>query len=171
MWRENADFNFTGHGFTDGALKGGGPGMARRAGWAAILADEEGQIVAGIYGPCAETFPSSQRAELTAVIRMLELALPPLVIWVDNQGVVDCWHNGEEWCCASSRPTADLWRVCWRLIVDIGAECLSVKKCKGHATIADVEAGRATKFTMVGNDNADHYAVQGALIAEHQAPL
>ena len=100
----SSDFTFTGHGFTDGALKGGATRTARRAGWAAILADGEGRIIAGIYGPCVESFPSSLRAELIAVIRMLELALPPLVIWVDNQGVVDGWHKGKEWCCAPLGP-------------------------------------------------------------------
>ena len=106
-------FTFTGIGFTDGALRGRAPRNARRAGWAAVLVDENGAVLHGIYGPCPDTFPDSARAELWAVLKMLEMALPPLQIWTDNQGVVDGWLRGPEWCCASSRPAADLWRRIW----------------------------------------------------------
>ena len=83
------DFTFTGLGFTDGALVGGAAPTARRAGWAAVLVDESGKVIAGLYGPCPDAFPTSLRAELQAVVQMLRLALPPLTIWVDNKAVVD----------------------------------------------------------------------------------
>ena len=164
------DFTFTGHGFTDGAMRGGGPPTAKRAGWAAVLVNEAGLVIAGIYGPCPDAFPTSLRAELQAVIQMLKLALPPLTIWVDNKGVVDGWVKGKTWCCSSSRPAADLWAQFWHLVDDIGTEHLRIEKCKGHATAGDVAAGRASEFTRVANDNADHFAGRGVDCAEHQSP-
>ena len=143
---------------------------ARRAGWACILADEDGDVIAGLYGPCPDAFPSSLRAELWAVIHILTLAVPPLTVWVDNKTVVDGWGKGPEWCCDSSRPAADLWQEFWRRIRDIDSEELYFKKCKGHATAGDVQAGRSTDFLRTGNDNADHFAGHGVDVATHQVP-
>jgi hypothetical protein len=164
------DFTFTGVGFTDGALRGGAPQPARRAGWAAVLVDSDGQVIHGIYGPCPDAFPTSLRAELWAVLEMLRMALPPLRIWVDNKGVVDGWHRGRTWCCSSSRPAADLWKQVWDKLDDIGVDGIEVRKCKGHATEADVHAGRSTEFLRRGNDHADHFAGRGVDIAEHMSP-
>ena len=135
-----------------------------------MLVDEAGLVIAGIYGPCPDAFPTALRAELQAVIQILRMALPPLTIWVDNQGVVDGWAKGKVWCCSSARPAADLWVQFWRLVEDIGTEELRIEKCKGHATAGDVAAGRATEFTRAANDNADHYAGQAADCAEWQSP-
>ena len=123
-----------------------------------------------MYGPCPDVNPSSLRAELWAVIQILTLAVPPLTVWVDNKTVVDGWAKGPEWCCRSARPAADLWREFWRRIDDIGAEGLHFKKCKGHASEGDVQAGRSTPFLRRGNDNADHFAGRGVDIALHQVP-
>ena len=87
---------------------------------------------------------------------MLELALPPLTIWIDNAGVVDGWSKGKVWCTAAARPAADLWREVWRLLDDIGPGIV-IRKCKGHATDADVAAGRASESTKTGNEHADYY--------------
>ena len=83
-----AAFAFTGECFTDGALRGGSPSGARRAGWAAVLVDSSGDIVHGLYGSCPDCFPTSLGAELRGVLKLLELAQLPVKIWVDNQGVV-----------------------------------------------------------------------------------
>ena len=71
--------------------------------------------------------------------------------------------------CSSSRLAADLWRRFWWLIEDIG-EGIVVQKCKGHATEADIQRGRASSFAKKGNDNADHFAGRGCEIAESLSP-
>ena len=52
---------------------------------------------------------------------------------------------------------------------DIG-EGVLLRKCKGHATAADIESGRATQATKQGNDNADHFAGRGREVAECLCP-
>ena len=169
MRRRPPECSFTGHAFTDGALRGRAPQAARRGGWACVLVDAEGKIIFGLYGPCPGDFPTALRAELRAVVVLLKHALPPLTTHVDCQTVVDGWTKGREWCEASCRPDADLWRELWRLLEDVGPGVVMMK-CKGHATEADVSSGRATNFEKVANDNADHYAGAGATIAEQQRP-
>jgi len=164
-----ADFTFTGEAFTDRAMTGRAPRAARRAGWACVLVNSEAEVIAGFYGPCPDPFPTSLRAELMAVIQLFRMALPPVTIWVDNKGVVDGWTHGRAWCCASARPAADLWKQFWDKIDDIGAEGISIKKCKGHATVAGVEAGRSTNFPKIGNEHADHFAGRGVQAAEGQS--
>ena len=73
-----------------------------------------------IYGPCDDAFPSSLRAELWAILHTLRMAIPPLTIWTDSEGVVERWSKGETWCCAACRLAADLWRDIWRLLGDMG---------------------------------------------------
>ena len=163
------DFTFTGVGFTDGAVRGGPHSRSRRAGWSAVLVSSGGEVVHGFYGSCPDAFPTSLRAELWGLIKILELALPPLTVYVDNAGVVGGVRKGQEWCTAAARPAADLWRKVWSKLGDIGGGIV-VLKCKGHATAADIMAGRATALTKAGNDHADFFAGQGAIIAEHDAP-
>ena len=108
-----SDFTFTGVAFTDGAMKGRAPKAARRAGWACVLVDDSGLVIGGLYGSRPDHYPTAFRAELRAVIELLMLAVPPLHIWTDNQAVVDGWHRGKAWCCASTRSAADLWMRFW----------------------------------------------------------
>ena len=167
--RVPADFTFTRVGFTDGAMRGRAPKRARRAGWSAVLVDENAKVIAGLYGTCSDYIPSAYRAELHGLLNMLRLAMPPLTIWVDNQNVVTGWLRGREWCCASSRAAADLWRMIWDLLDDIGGG-IEILKVKGHATEADISTGRITKFLQEGNGHADHNAGQGAVISEEDLP-
>ena len=99
-----------------------------------------------IYGPCDDAFPSSLRAELWAILHTLRMAIPPLTIWTDSEGVAERWSKGETWCCAACRLAADLWRDIWRLLGDMGPGDVHVVKVKGHATDADVSAGRSTPW-------------------------
>ena len=135
-----------------------------------MLVDAEARVVAGLYGPCPDPFPSSLRAELRAVIQLLPLASPPLVIWVVNKAVVDGWARGPAWCCSAARPTADLWRIFWQAVGGVGADGHEIRKCKGHATEADFQAGRSTPFLRKGNEHADLFAGLGVDIAEAEVP-
>ena len=164
------DFTFTGNVFTDGALRGGGPARARRGGWAAILVIEAGEVTSGLYGTCPEHFPSSQRTELWAILQCLRLAVGPVHIWTDCAGAVEGWLKGKEWATAACRPAADLWRLIWAIIDDLGPELVKFHKVKGHSTQADVEAGRCTQWERICNDHADHFAKRGSSIAEEMAP-
>ena len=159
-------FHFHGDVFSDGSVRHGCRKGNERAGWAAVIIDDAGMVVAGIYGTCPDFFPTSLRAELWAVLQVLRHALPPITIWVDNDGVVGGYARGKEWCCDSDRPAADLWRKLWWKVDVLGGEGIRIKKVKGHATDADIEAGVSTAWHRSGNDHADHFAKRGSHLAE-----
>ena len=110
------------------------------------------------------------RAELWGVLRLLEVAMLPVKIWVDNKGVVDGWYRRRSWCTSAARPAADFWRKVWDRIDDLGTDGLAMAKCKMHATEGDVHAGCSTPFLRQVNNQAYFYAGYGAAVAEHFSP-
>ena len=161
------DFQLTGDVFIDGSVLGGCRKGHERAGWAAVKVDGTGLVTGGIYGTCPDHFPTSLRAELWGVLQALRHAHLPIRLFVDNAGVVNGYARGRGWCCDSSRSACDLWRLIWSKVGDLGGEGVTILKVKGHATDADVEAGRSTVWHKNGNDHADHFAGRGSSLAEH----
>ena len=164
------DFTFSGDVFADGALSGGGPKDAWRAGWAAVIVSPCGLTYAGRYGTCPDAWPSSQRAQLRALLEVLRRAAPPLRIWTDCAGILSGLKRGKKWCCCSSRAAADIWQAIWHILDDLGLDQVTVVKEKGHATEADVQSGRIAAWEKTGNEHADHFARYGSALAEHCVP-
>ena len=160
------DFCFTGDVFSDGSVLHGFRKGNERAGWAAVMINGEGKVISGIYGTCPDYFPTSLRAELWGVLQTLRHGCPPITIWVDNAGVVEGFAKGESWCCSSSRAAADLWRLVWWKVRDLGTDDIQVVKVKGHATQVDVDEGNVTAWQREGNGHADHFAGRGSMLAE-----
>ncbi|CAK0855220.1 unnamed protein product, partial [Prorocentrum cordatum] len=165
---EGEDCYLTGDVGTDGSLKGRwkwlGPG-----GWAAVMMDPEGAVVqVAAWGPLPQSLPvhrNIDRAELQAIERALAHALPPLVLHVDRQSVLDGVAAGERWCTASRRPNADLWRQVWARLRDIGLgpNGVQFRKVKAHRSAAvvatlDCEQQRIAQV----NKAADERAGRGA---------
>ena len=109
----------TGDVYTDGSALGL-HWRAVRAGWAAVAVKKEGKIVWRMGGGCGEPHASILRAELTAVLETLKIAVAPICIHVDNATVVRGFDEGPEWCTTSGRDGADIWRDIWACRGDIG---------------------------------------------------
>ncbi len=93
----------TGDVYTDGAVRGRWRRIVR-AGWGlVVLREGELKVSWKMHGTCTEVYPSVFRAELTAVLNVLRVALPPLRIHVDNAEVVKGFQQGEAWCPAPGR--------------------------------------------------------------------
>ena len=91
----------------------------RRAGWSGVSLSSYGPLNFSWYGTCSDRCPSAHRAELRAILRALERAVPPLVVYTDHNKAVDDYGRGEEFCCSSARPAADLWRRIWRRVDEL----------------------------------------------------
>ena len=55
----------------------------------------------------------------------------------------------------------DLWRIFWLLLLQKNPDAVALSKVKGHATAADVAAGKISLADLLGNDRADTMAHQG----------
>ncbi len=160
----------TGDIYTDGAVRGRWRRIMR-AGWG-VVALKEGQLKVTwrMHGTCPDVHPSVLRAELTAVLNVLRIALPPLRIHVDNAEVVSGFRLGEEWCVAPGRDGADLWREVWARMDDMDGQ-VEVIKVKAHTEEGEVEEGIITARDRYGNLHADAEAKRGAKLAETLSPV
>ncbi len=160
----------TGDVYTDGALRGRWRRIMR-AGWGVVvLKHGELKIAWRMHGTCPDLYPSVLRAELTAVLNVLRVAMPPLRIYVDNAEVVSGFQRGEEWCLAPERDGGDLWREVWERMGEIEGE-VEVLKVKAHTAEEEVDEGVITARNRYGNLHADAEARRGARLAESLAPV
>ncbi|CAK0857020.1 unnamed protein product, partial [Prorocentrum cordatum] len=105
------------------------------------------------------------RAELQAIERALAHALPPLVLHVGRQSVIDGVAAGERWCTASRRPNTDLWRQVWARLRDIGLgpNGVQFRKVKIHRSAAVMESLDSEQRRVAqANKAADERTGRGA---------
>ena len=67
---------------TDGSLIDAKPREARRAGFAAATPDKEGYFEQLVYGPFLGLDPTAFKAELDGAVRVAELCMPPVKIYL-----------------------------------------------------------------------------------------
>ncbi len=160
----------TGDVYTDGAMTGRWRRIMR-GGWGVVVLVDDAQRVAWrMHGTCAELYPSILRAELTAVLNVLRIVVPPARIHVDNAEVVRGFAEGPRWCTAVGRDGGDLWREVWERMDDIGGG-VTVVKVKAHTEEGAVEEGIITERDRYGNMQADAEAKRGARLAESLSPI
>ncbi len=84
----------------------------------------------------------------------LRIAVAPIKIHCDNQQVVDGVERGREWCLDARREGADLWRLIWAALDDVG-DGVHVVKVKAHTSWREVAMGLITLRDQRGNAMAD----------------
>ena len=86
----------------------------------------------------------------------------------DHQGILDGIAKGRKWCCAGSRPHADVWQMIWFKLDDFGFdddECMvKVIKVKAHTSRTAQQQMTAELFLVKGNEEADLYAKLGSTL-------
>ncbi len=150
---KDADLLATGRVYTDGSAQGW-YWKAVRAGYAAVCINEKGDILWVMKGVCGEPNASIARAELRAVLETLAVAAPPLTIYSDSAFVVDGFAKGKSWCTRAGGEAADLWRLAWHRMEDIGGG-VEIRKVRAHATWIDVLKGKISRADREGNHAAD----------------
>ncbi len=163
-----ADLLATGRVYTDGAAQGW-YWRAARAGYAAVCVNDEGVTQWVMKGVCGEPNASVARAELRAVLETLAVAAPPLTIYSDSAFVVNGFAKGRSWCTRSGGEAADLWRLAWHRMEDIGGG-VDIKKVKAHTSWTDVLRGRISTADRDGNAAADLAAKEALAEAKRASP-
>ena len=146
--------------WTDGAARHAADSRLRRAGSGIWYGQDD---PANLSLPLPGKVQTNQRAELFAVVKVLERDGRMLEVRTDSQYVVNGatswqrWQNGG-W----QGDNADLWSRLLVVMQQRGADDVKIVKVKGHATREDVRRGRVAEEDKTGNDGADELAVAAA---------
>ena len=118
-------FVFSGDVFTDRSRMGARD-VTAGIGCAAVSYNlHTNQTAVAIYRPMPAAYQVQVRilrAELWAFYQVLVSAMFPMTIYIDNATVVNGFHRGPAWCCSSNRPHADVWRLIWTCVSDLGPD-------------------------------------------------
>ena len=95
---------FTGLAGSDGSVRHPTVKPARRAGWGAIQATDDGKPCWGFFGTCPDRCPTSYRAEAWALGRILSRAVFPLTVVLDNLSVARHYARWESLLLRQSTP-------------------------------------------------------------------
>jgi len=152
--------------FTDGACRDNQNKALRKAGLGGFWGDEH---PFNFSEPLREGEQTNNRAELVAVIRVLQLEMRAVDIRTDSKYVYDgATKNRFKWRSASWRgkrrqiANAELWIQLDGLLESRTPGSVRFTKVKAHTTQRDVSAGAITEFDRAGNEAADALAVAGA---------
>ena len=132
-----------------------------------MVANQNGQQVAA-WGSMPASLPVQKRilrAELWAILQALRHCSPPIQIHTDCAAVVQGLKRGSKQCGAAGAKHADVWRMIWHHIDDIGIGeyGIQILKCKAHMTEAAIQrTEREQQKVAYLNKAADGWAKQGA---------
>ena len=148
--------------YTDGACTNNQYSSLRKAGLGAWWADGHARNLSESLPGAAQT---NQRAELLAVIRVLEVESRPVHIKTDSQYVCRGCGSCEAWAADRWRKVhnSDLWQRLHKLLQTRRSH-FHISKVKGHASRSDVLKGRVKAEDKHGNDSADTLARAGAAL-------
>ena len=164
---------FEGDVATDGSMVGGWRDLGR-TGLAAVQLGAAQDVAVLVWGPLPVALPVQRRiarAELFAVLVVLRSCLPPIRLHVDCALILRGIQAGERWCTHSGRPHADVWRMIWARLADIGLgqDGASFFKVKAHQSKARIaEASDDDQHLLVANSAADTWAKEGAKVGVNE---
>ena len=76
--------------------------------------------VGGMYGCLKGSEQTCPRAELDAIVEVLQIAVLPVIILIDHWNHVADFARGRSCCVARGRKHLDLWARAWAFVDDLG---------------------------------------------------
>ena len=137
-----------------------------KCGWAVVGNQNGQQMVA--WGTMPASLPVQKRilrAELWAILQALRVCSPPIQIHTDCAAVIQGIKKGSKRCGNANAKHADVWRMIWHHIADIGLgeNGIMIVKCKAHMTKKAMSTSTADQVEIaMMNAAADDWAKQGA---------
>ena len=161
--------------YTDGSGgKYGHDARLIRAGWGAVGVSckvpfpQRTAAWGALYGPLPGELQGSDRAEIWALLQLLERTLGDLVVGTDCDYLVKCFHK-RWWARKGSFKNGDLWS---RIGTALNRKReVTVYKVRAHVLAPDspLDLAAHTWTSVVGNELADAFAEKGALL--HEVPV
>ena len=150
----------------------------RRCIWAAVHyawhpdADSEGhlEVLGTMSGPLPGEQQAVARAELFAVVALLEHSSAAATVWTDCQSIWRRWSKGPQRAAKSRMP--GVWRRFWDLLadreLDEHAGDRRLEWCPSHRTLEEVHQGVLSHEAWAANNAADEAA--NAAADRHRLP-
>lgn len=154
---------------TDGAVLCPELSRLRSAGWAAVVVDAGGSLLASVHGTVPDPTPTPLLAELWAMRGLLESLSSPMPVAVDCLQVLRGLQQGRSWCTRPSRPHCQLWSCIWDRLHCMG--CVQHDACVGFTFIkvrahqplqAIMQLDPPQRAAAMANAHADRLARCGA---------
>ena len=139
---------------------------SRRCGWGIAwmsCVEEEWHFKGGLYAPLGECRHTVPRAELAALVYLVQNSSGIIEVWSDCKYVVDGFaqHKYEQ----PKGPCAELWCLLGQAMQNRVGQ-VTVYKVKAHATVDHMKVAGIPLYHYLGNTLADVLAKQGAEAAE-----
>ena len=160
---------FRGVAYTDGSLFDGPSqhcGLCCRLGWAFVVVDDEGLVVAAAHGVPPPWVTSIHGAELWALQMAVLHAMPGTSFRTDCLSILQVFERGRQWATAGGRYYARIWNVIFACLDDPGE--VDLVWMPAHTKADDVGVlllsnGVALSATdRMGNGEADRLAKDAA---------
>ncbi|CAK0803810.1 unnamed protein product, partial [Prorocentrum cordatum] len=176
--RRPPDDRLNGKLYLDGSAVDPQFGSLRRAGWAIAQCDDDGNLIAGVYGTVRRDLCPQQTArdgEDFAVWMLVNYAGPAVEeVNIDCNGTVECLRRGLAYATGPTKVNAHLWS---RSLAAFEPGSFRVNKVPAHCSWQAVLDGRLTEAQRRGNQHADRLAKLGArlhaadaqTVGEHRA--
>ncbi|CAK0798446.1 unnamed protein product, partial [Prorocentrum cordatum] len=161
--RRPPDDRLNGKLYLDGSAVDPQFGSLRRAGWAIAQCDDDGNLIAGVYGTVRRDLCPQQTArdgEDFAVWMLANYAGPAVEeVNIDCNGTVECLRRGLAYATGPTKVNAHLWS---RSLAAFEPGSFRVNKVPAHCSWQAVLDGRLTEAQRRGNQHADRLAKLGA---------
>ena len=163
---------FRGTVYTDGSRLDGPTAILARNGWAFVVADELGNIIAIASGVPPDWVEDIPATEAWALVQAAVYAEPGCTFMVDCKPCVDAVHKGPKAACSEKNPHARAHMLMHQLLEDVPPESTiwMPSHCKrGQAgTVVRGDGFLLTEQDIEMNDAADKYAKRA--VEQHRVP-
>ena len=164
--------SFRGTVYSDGSRLGGPSRLLARNGWAFVVMDLEGKIIAAANGVTPRWVDDIPGAEAWALTQAASRAEPGCEYRVDCEACVKAVHRGPKWATSDRRPHARVHALMHSTLGDTPAETVVwMPAHKGEADIGVARLGNGSYLSqrdVEGNAEADSLAKLA--VEEHRVP-
>ena len=161
---ETLDRSYLGTVYTDGSRIHDGHPDTRRLGWAFIVLNGEGHIVAAARGTPPRYVTDIPGAEAWALLQATAYARPGCRFYSDCKPCVDALAAGRAWACTAKRPLARVFGLLFDNMEHTGIEASAVTWMPSHTAATEVglvmrgDGQPMTATDRLGNALADNQA-------------
>ena len=163
--------------YTDGSMIDGPPyldGRCRRLGWAFVVLDQQGNIIAAAHGAPARWIDTVYGAELWALWQAARLAAPGSSFRTDCLSVLQVFVKGKRAACSGSSKLARVWHGVFAAFDDQDTAAVDIAWMPAHTAATDVGVSSLSNGeTLTADDrraNGEADRLAKAAAALHRVP-